>query len=76
MKVAKWGNSLAVRLPGEVVKILGLSEGGEIELHVEDGRTFGVAKKPGSEELLKRVGALRGRVPSDFRFDRLGANER
>ncbi len=30
MQVAKWGNSLAVRLPAAVVEALGLKEGDEI----------------------------------------------
>ena len=46
MQVAKWGNSLAVRLPAVVVEALGLKEGDEIEIHVADGRQFGVARKP------------------------------
>jgi antitoxin MazE len=32
MQVAKWGNSLAIRLPRSVVKVLGLKEGDSIEL--------------------------------------------
>ena len=32
MQVAKWGNSLAVRLPAIVVEALGLKEGGRDEL--------------------------------------------
>ena len=36
MQVAKWGNSLAVRLPAVVVEALGLKEGDEIEIHVAD----------------------------------------
>ncbi len=32
MKVAKWGNSLAVRLPASLVAELGLSEGDQIDL--------------------------------------------
>jgi hypothetical protein len=48
MQVAKWGNSLAVRLPAIVVEALGLKEGDEIEIHVTDGRRFGVARKPGA----------------------------
>ena len=31
MQVARWGNSLAVRLPAKLVAELGLSEGDEIE---------------------------------------------
>ncbi|TIX53549.1 MAG: AbrB/MazE/SpoVT family DNA-binding domain-containing protein, partial [Mesorhizobium sp.] len=34
MQVAKWGNSLAVRLPAVVVEALELKEGDEIEIHV------------------------------------------
>jgi antitoxin MazE len=34
MQVAKWGNSLAVRLPASVVQALDLKEGDEIDLHV------------------------------------------
>ncbi|HZV21679.1 MAG TPA: AbrB/MazE/SpoVT family DNA-binding domain-containing protein, partial [Hyphomicrobiales bacterium] len=32
MRVAKWGNSLAVRLPASVVEALGLQEGDEVEI--------------------------------------------
>jgi len=37
MKVAKWGNSLAVRLPSELVARLGLKEGDEIAVVEKDG---------------------------------------
>jgi antitoxin MazE len=76
MQVAKWGNSLAVRLPAVVVEALGLREGDEIEIHVADGRQFGVARKPGRDELLKRLRTFRGRLPADFKFDRDEANAR
>lgn len=35
--VAKWGNSLAVRIPQHVVKELQLTEGAEVDLVVIDG---------------------------------------
>ena len=76
MQVAKWGNSLAVRLPAAVVEALELKEGDEIEIHVVDAQTFGVARKPGREELLRRLRAFRGRLPLDFKFDRDEANDR
>ncbi len=76
MKVAKWGNSLAVRLPAAVVEALELSEGDEIEIRAEDGRTLVVNRKPDIEELLARVRKLRGAMPNGFRFDREAANER
>ncbi len=76
MQVSKWGNSLAVRLPVAVVEALALKEGDEIEIHIVGARDFAVARKPGREDLLKRLRALRGRLPADFRFDREDAHGR
>jgi antitoxin MazE len=76
MQVSKWGNSLAVRLPAAVVDALELKEGDEIEIHVADARNFGVTRKPGRDELLKRLRTFRGRLPIDFKFDRDEANAR
>jgi antitoxin MazE len=75
MQVAKWGNSLAVRLPVAVVQALQLKEGEEIELHVVGERSLEIARKEQPRELLARLRRLRGRLPKDFRFDRLAANE-
>jgi antitoxin MazE len=76
IRIAKWGNSLAVRLPAAVVEALGLAEGDKIEIHVLGAREFAVVRKPGREELLKRLRDFRGRLPPDFRFDRDEANAR
>lgn len=76
MRVAKWGNSLALRLPAVVVEALKLKEGDEIEVHVADARRLVVARKPGREELLKGLRRFRGRLPADFKFDRDEANAR
>jgi len=76
MRVAKWGNSLAIRLPAAVVEALELKPGDDIEIHTVDGHTLGISRKPGREELLKRLRAFRGRLPADFKFDREEANAR
>lgn len=76
MQVAKWGNSLAVRIPASVVEALGLREGDDIELHVAETHRMGVALTPGREDLLARLRAYRGRLPADFKFDREEANGR
>jgi antitoxin MazE len=72
MQVAKWGNSLTVRLPAAVVEALELREGEEIEIHVAGARSFGIARKPGRAELRE----FRGRLPADFKFERDEANAR
>ncbi|HEY1364528.1 MAG TPA: AbrB/MazE/SpoVT family DNA-binding domain-containing protein [Xanthobacteraceae bacterium] len=76
MKVAKWGNSLAVRIPAAVVETLKLREGDEIEIRVAAARELTMARKPGRQELLKRLRRFRGRLPADFKFDRDEANAR
>ena len=76
MIVAKWGNSLAVRIPAAVAEALELEEGDEIEVRVAGARQFEVYRKPGREEWLRRLRAFRGRLPADFKFDREEANAR
>jgi len=75
MQVAKWGNSLAVRIPVAVVEALQLKPGDEIEIHVADARRFAVTRKPSRDDLLMRLRAMRGLLPADFVFDREEANE-
>lgn len=76
MKVARWGNSLAIRLPASVVEVLRLKEGDDVEIHAGDDRTLSVVSKPEREELLARLEKYRGILPADFKFDREEANAR
>ena len=76
MLVAKWGNSLAIRLPAAVVEALRLKEGDQIEIEVAGMRRFEIKKRPEARELLAQLRKFRGRLPADFKFDRLAANER
>jgi antitoxin MazE len=76
MRVAKWGNSLGVRLPRAVVDALKLKGGDEIEITIAGPRNFEVARDPRRDEALKRLRALRRPLPAGFRFDRDEANER
>lgn len=76
MRVARWGNSLAVRLPAALVEALELHEGEEIELSVAGVRALDVTRKQDLDRLLKRLKKYRRRLPADFRFDRLEAARR
>jgi antitoxin MazE len=76
MRITKWGNSLAVRLPKSVIEVLGLKEGDSIEIHVTEARSFEIGRTPTPKELLARLRKYRGRLPADFRFDRLETHER
>lgn len=76
MQVAKWGNSLAVRLPKAVVEALNLKEGDSIDIQVAGTGVLDVAKTPDTKALLARLRRFRGSFPPGFKFDRLEAHER
>jgi len=75
MQVAKWGNSLAVRLPVELVRDLGLKEGDQIDLLKDDGALM-VRRQPRAEEILQGLRRFRGRLPAAERLSRDAAHER
>ena len=76
MRVAKWGNSLAIRLPVSVVDALRLKEGDDIEIRTADGRTFEVSKDKRRELALAELRKLRRDFPGGFIFNREEAHER
>jgi antitoxin MazE len=76
MRVSKWGNSLAVRLPASVVEALNLKEGDEIEIAVASERRFKVSKDRRREAALETIRKLARPLPPGVKFDREEANER
>ena len=78
MRVSKWGNSLAIRLPASVVEEMALKEGDELAVRAsEEGRELRVTRKPNKEEILRSLDQFRGLIPSeDIKFDREEANAR
>ena len=76
MKIAKWGNSLAIRLPAIVVEALELKAGDEVEVLAPGQRSLRVQSRKSRRELIERLRKYEGRLPPDFKFDRLEANER
>jgi antitoxin MazE len=76
MQVAKWGNSLAVRLPAAVVDALALKEGDQIEIRIAEDRVFEVRRDRRKEHALARLRKLRRPLPPGFVFDRDEAHGR
>ncbi len=74
MQVAKWGNSLAVRLPAKLVRELGLQEGDQIDLIADKGN-LKVRRQPRADEVLEGLHRFRGRLPVAKRLSRDAANE-
>lgn len=71
MKLARWGNSLAVRMPSSVVEALELKEGDEIDIQVVGQRQLDVSKKLERAEAIRKLREmLKGTLPPGFKFSR------
>lgn len=69
MKVAKWGNSLAIRIPKDVAEALRLEEGSEVDLvPVESG--LGLSTRMTREEALATIRRLARPLPADWKMTR------
>jgi antitoxin MazE len=74
IQIGKWGNSLAVRLPRDIVERLHLKEGDSI-----DAELFSRALQRATmtrEEAIQRIAKLQRPLPKDYKFDREEANAR
>lgn len=78
MQIARWGNSLAVRLPARLVEEMGLKEGDQIELVPGQGSLHAFRTRTKSEEWDEFFAECDARpaVPDDYQFDRNEANDR
>jgi antitoxin MazE len=82
MQVAKWGNSLGVRLPVALVQELGISEGDELNVvpmpKISEGAvpTVQISREPTRQELIESMRKYRGYWPLGAKFDREEANSR
>ena len=72
MKVARWGNSLAIRIPADVAGALGLKEGDEVKVTAKRGDALEVEKDPRRDEALEGLRRLSKKIklPPDWKFDR------
>lgn len=70
MRVEKWGDTLAVRLPDDVVRRLGPKQGDEVEIEIGGKRTREPATRRTREQALARLKALSLPLPPGFRFSR------
>jgi antitoxin MazE len=76
MQIAKWGNSLAVRLPKRLVEQLGLKAGDEVDLVAAADHRLEVSKHDSGAEFLEKMKQFNWPVPEGYRFDREEANKR
>jgi antitoxin MazE len=76
VKFAKWGNSIAIRIPAEVVAKLGISPNDEALIKMTGEHSFEITRDRRREEALKRMRELRFVLPDDYVFNREELHER
>jgi antitoxin MazE len=76
MRVSKWGNSLAIRIPSVVVETLQLKEGDQVEITVAGVRQLAVGRDRRREKALESLRRLARPFPPGWKFDREEANLR
>jgi antitoxin MazE len=76
MRVSKWGNSLAVRLPKTLVEELRLAPGDDLAIVEASRDKIAVEKIDRRARFLKGMERFRWTAPEGYRFERDEANER
>ncbi len=76
MKFAKWGNSLAIRIPAEVVAELGISANDEAEIKVTGKHSFEISRDLRREEAIRKMRETKFTLPDDYVFNREELYER
>jgi antitoxin MazE len=76
VRVAKWGNSLAVRFPKALVDGLRLKAGDELRIVAASTNEIVVEKRDRRAEFLKAMEQFNWPAPGGYKFDRDEANER
>ena len=76
MQVAKWGNSLAVRLPKALVDKLKLSVGDSLSIVSASHDEITVQVEDRKSAFREAMTPFRWAAPQDYRFDRDEANAR
>lgn len=76
MKFAKWGNSLAIRIPAEVVAELGISVDDEAEIKVTGKHSFEISRDRRRDEALEAMRRLALPLPPGYKFNREELHER
>ncbi len=76
IQICKCGDSLAVRLPGNMVEALDLKEGDEVKIEIADDSTIRISVNNVQRKALAQLRALSRPLPTEFRFSRVEANER
>lgn len=71
-QISRWGNSLALRIPGHIAREMDVSEGKSVEMSVDSGR---LVIEPVSGETSYRLDELLAQVNEDNRHEEIETGE-
>lgn len=75
-RLQKWGNSMGIRIPSQMLKKIGLKENDEIELTLEDNKIMITKAKNGKISLKERFDHYHGEnLAKNFSWDESRGNE-
>ena len=70
LKFAKWGNSIAIRIPAEVVAKLGISPDEEAQIKVTGEYSFEITRDRRRQEAIEAIDKLSRPLPPGYKFNR------
>lgn len=70
MKFAKWGNSVAIRIPAAVVEELKISPDEKAQIRVTGENSFEIIRDRSRQEAMEKLRKLRFALPDDYVFNR------
>jgi antitoxin MazE len=76
MKLARWGNSLALRIPAKLVEEMELKEGDEFRLKSFGSIAIHAHKELSRKEAMERIRAMQVPFPPDWKMTREEMNAR
>jgi len=70
MKLAKWGNSFAFRVPAELMRKMNLTPDEDFQFRQTGEDSFEIIRDRSRQEALKKMRKLRFALPDDYVFNR------
>jgi antitoxin MazE len=70
MRLAKWGNSIALRIPAGMAEQLQLAPGVEVQARVTEQGALEITRDRRREEAIEKLRKLQFVLPEDYVFNR------
>jgi antitoxin MazE len=76
MKLAKWGNSYAIRIPAELMKKMNLTSDEEFQFRQTGDDSFEISRDRRREEAIEAIRRLARPLPPGYKFNREEIHDR